>query len=124
MNKYKNIRKNQTMLQITKQILEINQHPMHYRQICRIMLQEVGYSSRGKSPWATLNSLIGRDKDFIKLRGVVKLSKWENKTKKPLILEKSHISAYKFTVKTHQFVSRVEIDVPIGRVLSLQISLL
>ena len=51
---------------------------MDYREISRIMINDVGYSSKGKTPEATLNSEIGRDNRFLKYRGMVELKEWQS----------------------------------------------
>lgn len=76
--KYKKINKNQAMKEIAIDILEIYEQPMHYKEITRIMLNEVGYCSKGKSPCASLNSKIGQDRRFLKTNGIVELSKWKH----------------------------------------------
>ena len=54
---------------------------MDYREISRIMINDVGYSSKGKTPEATLNSEIGRDNRFLKYRGMVELKEWKHPIK-------------------------------------------
>lgn len=73
---FKKIEKNQSMLDIAYKILKINGKPMPYRDITGIILNDVGYVSNGKTPWATLNSAIGRDHRFSKYRGIVELKEW------------------------------------------------
>jgi hypothetical protein len=40
------------------------------------IVNDVGYVTKGKTPWATLNSVIGRDSRFLKYRGIVELKEW------------------------------------------------
>jgi len=83
MNKeaYKKIEKNQAMIDIAYNILKIFGKPLDYREISRIMIDDVGYNSKGKTPWATLNSEIGRDNRFSKYRGIVELKEWKHPIK-------------------------------------------
>lgn len=97
MNKeaYKRIDRYQSMVDIAYTILKIHGEPMDYKEISRIMTDEVGYKTKGKTPWATLNSEIGRDKRFIKHRGMVELKEWnysEDETMRDEELRSSTIS--------------------------------
>jgi hypothetical protein len=76
MSKYKNIEKNQSMADIAHEILKINGTSMFYKDIWKIMQQDIGYISHGKSPETSLNSVLGRDSRFFKHRGMVELLEW------------------------------------------------
>ena len=92
MNKeaYKKIEKNQSMRDIAYKILKINGKPMDYKDISTIMIDDVGYFTKGETPSATLNSEIGRDDRFLKYRGIVELKEWKHPTNdEPKTPEKS-----------------------------------
>lgn len=124
--KYKNINKNKAMKEIAIDILKICGQPMHYKEITGIMLNEVGYCSQGKSPWATLNSLIGRDSGFSKYRGIVALKEWKHPINDaPKTLEKPHYpnsekENFKVFIKTLEvevprIISKSKMEEPVGR---------
>ncbi|WP_407281875.1 HTH domain-containing protein [Methanolobus sp. WCC1] len=79
MKAYKNIDKNQSMADIAYEILKISKEEMFYKDIWKIMEQDVGYVSQGISPETSLNSVLGRDLRFRKNRGYVQLSEWLQK---------------------------------------------
>jgi RNA polymerase subunit RPABC4/transcription elongation factor Spt4 len=72
----KKIERNQSMVDIAYNILKINKKPMDYKKITDIMVNDIGYVTKGKTPCSTLNSAIGRDYRFSKYRGIVELKEW------------------------------------------------
>lgn len=66
------------MADIAYEILMSKNEPTYYKDIWKIMEQDVGYKSNSSTPEASLNSVLGRDSRFFKHQGIVQLVEWHS----------------------------------------------